>query len=83
MSCGMTISVVRFQRNHPLADMGRCHDCFVLNLPVLNMEEELGDLVLADLPSGINGINPRRISISRLERVYEDKGTKCPDCNAI
>ena len=68
----MTISVIRFERNHPLADMGRCHGCFVLNLPVLNMEEELGDLILADLPSGINGINPRRIPHS--EWLSEDEG---------
>jgi tRNA(Ile2) C34 agmatinyltransferase TiaS len=52
----------------------------VLNLPVLTMDEELGDLALADLLSGINGIDPRRISISHLERIYEDKGTKCPYC---
>jgi tRNA(Ile2) C34 agmatinyltransferase TiaS len=44
------------------------------------MDEELGDLALADLLSGINGIDPRRISISHLERIYEDKGTKCPYC---
>ncbi|WP_177193010.1 hypothetical protein [Desulfomicrobium apsheronum] len=44
----------------------------VLNLPVLAMDEELGDLILAELPSGINGINPRRIP--QPEWLSEDEG---------